>query len=270
MLYDRDYRKLTEEEVSVWKKVEELFNKSKRGGIISPAALHKYWDDLPCAVVHYKQLFPNNYIIPSQLRQKNADTSAVEKFKCLLNGNCTERSVLNFIKEEKAYDIVTSIFDAYRLGHHSSFVFREFELPPNYIADFLLVGKNSGGYEFIFVELESPYGQIVTKDGDFGNVIRKGIKQVMDWDSWLEKNYYSLRLVFEKHLGKMESLPKEFFELEKSRIHYVVIAGRRSDYKEKTYELRRRLLKSNNILLLHYDNLFKVEALLESTLLGEY
>ena len=71
MLYDRDYRKLTEEEVSVWKKVEELFNKSKRGGIISPAALHKYWDDLPCAVVHYKQLFPNNYIIPSQLRQKN-------------------------------------------------------------------------------------------------------------------------------------------------------------------------------------------------------
>lgn len=32
----------------------------------------------------------------------------------------------------------------------------------------------------------------------------------MDWDSWLEKNYYSLRLVFEKHLGKMESLPKEF------------------------------------------------------------
>ena len=38
MLYDRDYRKLTEEEVSVWKKVEELFNKSKRGGIISPAA----------------------------------------------------------------------------------------------------------------------------------------------------------------------------------------------------------------------------------------
>lgn len=178
MLYDRDYRKLTEEEVSVWKKVEELFNKSKRGGIISPAALHKYWDDLPCAVVHYKQLFPNNYIIPSQLRQKNGDTSAVEKFKCLLNGNCTERSVLNFIKEEKAYDIVTSIFDAYRLGHHSSFVFREFELPPNYIADFLLVGKNSGGYEFIFVELESPYGQIVTKDGDFGNVIRKGIKQV--------------------------------------------------------------------------------------------
>lgn len=99
MLYDRDYRKLTEEEVSVWKKVEELFNKSKRGGIISPAALHKYWDDLPCAVVHYKQLFPNNYIIPSQLRQKNGDTSAVEKFKCLLNGNCTERSVLNFIKE---------------------------------------------------------------------------------------------------------------------------------------------------------------------------
>lgn len=85
MLYDRDYRKLTEEEVSVWKKVEELFNKSKRGSIINSAALHKYWDDLPLAVVHYKQLFPNNYIMPSQLRQKNGGTSAVELESTLLD-----------------------------------------------------------------------------------------------------------------------------------------------------------------------------------------
>ena len=83
-----------------------------------------------------------------------------------------------------------------------------------------------------------------------------------------EKTYFN---VFSRqcNFGTVQFSYREFFELEKSRIHYVVIAGRRSDYKEKTYELRRRLLKSNNILLLHYDNLFKVEALLESTL-GEY
>jgi hypothetical protein len=54
----------------------------------------------------------------------------------------------------------------------------------------------------------------------------------------------------------MEQLPREFHELDKSRLHYVIIAGRRSDFTKKTYQLRRKLLKSNNILLLHYDNLF--------------
>lgn len=123
------------------------------------------------------------------------------------------------------------------------------------MADFLLVGKNSDGYEFIFVEFESPYGQIVTQDGEFGTVIRKGIKQVTDWDSWIEKNYYSLRMVFEKHINKHHALPKEFYELDKSRIHYAVVAGRREDYTEKTYELRRRSLQRSGILVMHYDNL---------------
>lgn len=191
----------------------------------------------------------------------------MDKFKILLEKECTERDILNFINKEKAYYVIASIFDGYRFGHHQAFLFREFELPPNYIVDFVLIGKNSGGFEFIFVELENPNGQIVTKEGEFGVAIRKGIKQINDWDDWIEKNFYSLRLVFNKYMGQQEQLPKEFYELEKSRIHYVVIAGRRSDYTNKTYQLRRKLLKSNNILLLHYDNLLDIDPLMEQRIL---
>ncbi len=50
-------------------------------------------------------------------------------------------------------------------------------------------------------------------------------------------------------------LPKEFYKSDRSRRHYVVVAGRRTDYTGKTYALRRELAKENGILLLHYDNL---------------
>ena len=39
------------------------------------------------------------------------------------------------------------------------------------------------------------------------------------------------------------------------RFHYVVIAGRRSDFNERTYRIRRMRRASNpRISLLHYDN----------------
>lgn len=266
MLFERDYTKLTIEEFEIWNKVESEYNRSKT----NPKAIIKYYTDLPIAALYYKQLFPNNYICISDLKRESVLSNVIEEFRNLINRPCSERDILNFIKDKKAYSIIASIFDGYRFGHHQAFLFREFELPPNYIADFLLVGKNSGGFEFIFIELESPQGQITTKEGEFGAVIRKGLKQVYDWDNWIEKNYYSLRLVFEKYIGEFEKqLPKEFYELEKSRIHYVVVAGRRSDYNEKTYQLRRKLMIKNDILLLHYDNLLNINCFMRERLLNE-
>ena len=71
--------------------------------------------------------------------------------------------------------------------------------------------------------------------------------------------------MFDKYLGTQEQLPNEFFELDKSRIHYAVIAGRRSDFTKKTYQLKRKILKSDSILILHYDNIFdSVDYLLQA------
>ncbi len=266
MLYERNYKELTEKEIEIWDKVEAEFNQSKT----NPKSLIKYYDDLPKAVLHHKQLFPNNFLDIPELKREAVLKNIFGKFKEFIDNPCTERDILNFIKTQRAYYIIASIFDGYRFGHHQAFLFREFAFPPNFVADFLLVGKSSDGFEFIFIELENPQGQITIADGEFGTVIRKGIKQVNDWDDWIEKNYYSLRLVFEKYIGTFEQqLPKEFFELEKSRIHYVIVAGRRSDYTAKTYQLRRKLLKSNEILLLHYDNLLKIDWFMRERLLDE-
>ena len=211
MLYERDYRILTDEEKVIWQKVEDTFNKAKakRNNIITPAAMNKYYQEIPVAALHHKQLFPNNYLNTGDLANKEKLKKIIEEFKILIDNSATERDILNFIRDKKAYFIIASMLKGfqYRFGHHTAFAFKEFELPPNYIVDYLLVGKNSGGYEFVFIELENAYGQITNTDGEFGITIRKGIKQINDWDNWLESNYSSLRLMYDKYIGTLEKLP---------------------------------------------------------------
>ena len=102
--------------------------------------------------------------------------------------------------------------------------------------------------------LESPNDRITIANGELGTAFRKGLNQIEEWDAWLDANFSSLREMFDKCRNQSESLPSEFITLDKSRVHYVVVAGRRSDFLDKTYRTRRKKLRDNSELLLHYDN----------------
>ena len=267
MFYKRDYTKLTPEEILLWQKAELIIkNGEKDNGLISSTNMTAYFDTLPLAAQHARTLFPNNYLSTEKLKDNTELIDTKKEFETLLNSGAGEQQLLNFIRDKEAAFIPGSILKNYTFGHHIAFAFREFELPPYYKADFLLVGKSSMGYEFIFVEFESPTGNIINADGDFGTVIRKGLKQIEDWEFWIEANYSIMKLVYDKMLMRglvppdLESkinnqLPNEFFELDKTRIHFTVIAGRRKDFSTKAYRKKRKLFKDKNVLLLHYDNL---------------
>ncbi|WP_216070286.1 DUF4263 domain-containing protein, partial [Acinetobacter johnsonii] len=51
-----------------------------------------------------------------------------------------------------------------------------------------------------------------------------------------------------------ESLPNEFCNFDRTRIHYVVVAGKRNDFNDRTYRLVREF-RNKNIHFIHYDNL---------------
>lgn len=140
----------------------------------------------------------------------------------------------------------------YDFGHPDAFIFPEFQLGNSYQVDFLLVGKNSSGYHFIFVELEDPYKQITLKDGELGNAFIKGIRQTRDWKHWLEQDFQSLSTVFTRYKHPQMTLPPEFFKYDSSQIHYIVIAERRENFNEKTYRLSRMSKLQDNTALLHY------------------
>ncbi|WP_413998177.1 Shedu anti-phage system protein SduA domain-containing protein [Flavobacterium sp. W1B] len=257
-LFDKDYTKLSHPEQEA---LEKIHNKEEGSFLIRDfeKLSHRLevYRNFPF-VLNYDSLFPKNHLNTVELATSNIKNIAiVQKFSALLSTEITERDILNFIRDNRAYFIIGSILLNYTIyGHHDRYIFPEIELPPNFQADFLLIGKNSNGYHFLLIELENPTGNITLADGNFGNAIRKGLNQIDDWRDWLENNFNGLRKAIEKLNIFNKQLPKEFYEFDSTRFEYAVIAGRRSDYNDKSNRLKRKL-RRNGVFLLHYDNLIE-------------
>ena len=250
-IYERDYRLLTDDEKEQWNalKAKEII----RSGEIE--IRQSYYSEYPLAVRHYLSLFPNNHLDIFPIWNGAESSLTIEKFKKLISEESNgEREILNFIRKEKAYPMIASILDHYNFGHHDTFIFPEFPLGNSFRVDYLIIGRASCGFQFIFIELEAVNNRITLSNGDFGESIRKGLSQIADWDYWLDENFQSLSEIFNRLKKDDTPLPNEFYKLDKSRIHYSIIAGRRDHYNEKTYRLRRKEKDQKKITIFHYDN----------------
>ena len=251
MLYDRDYLEgLTEEEEREYLRIRETENSKAKYG------RRNMFLSYPKAARMCNSLFPNNYLDIADLKNHELLRKSKEEFGALIDDpNCNERQILNFINGTKYYNIIGSLLLGltFNTGHHAASLFPEFQLGTEYKADYLIVGKGSGGYEFVFIELENPYGNITLKDGQLGKEFRKGISQLEDWRRWLPTGFSSFGEVMRKYKNRSRDLPDEFHRLDLSRFHYIVIAGRRSDFTEKTYVIRREKMKNEDTYILHYD-----------------
>ncbi|MDW3195446.1 MAG: DUF4263 domain-containing protein [Cytophagales bacterium] len=248
MLYERNYLELTEQEKSELEKAKKPFSSDSGGVIID-------YEKMPKAAFFYESLFPNNMLDIDELMISDRTTRILSDFRSLIDSRAsTERDILNFIKSNRAYFIIASVLVDFHFGHHVAYAFPEFELPPDYRVDYLIIGKSSYGHEFVFVELENPYNSITVKDGGLGSTFRKGIKQLSDWNNWIESNFNHLQLMFEKFKGTTCEFPEEFRKLDTTRMHYITVAGRRTDFNEVTYRMARKMM-SDRFRILHYDNL---------------
>lgn len=256
-LYERDYSILTGEDEK--KKNEYLHQLSNRDLLnIKPV------DYFPLAVRHNMSMFPNNHIELQGMKDQRSISSLNDAFlKLIEKEGCLEREVLNFINQTPAYHIVASVLkNRYPFGHHELYLFKEMHLGCDYRTDYLLIGKGSGGYEFLLIEFEKPDGRITLKDGHLGESFRKGLFQVEDWKTWMDANFD----VFTKDLASVKGdgfFPIELTRYDSTRFHYLVVAGRRGDFTEKTYKMVREYRQRMDILLLHHDNLYDSSVELE-------
>ena len=250
-LYERDYAILTNEEIQEKERIDLEGGHVFGHGIGRRNFFHKY----PKAIRHNLSLFPNNYMDVNLLKDEGSLNNQCELFERLINNKeCKELDVKRFIQNNRFYHIPASIFNLYNFGHHEAALFKEFQLGNNYRADYLLAGRASGGWEFVYVEFESPYGDVVLNDGNLGQVIRKGLNQIDDWKSFLELNYSTVCSEFEKNTNK--PLPREFVKYDSTRMHYVVVAGRRDDFSSDNIRTQqRRIEQQRHIKIIHYDNL---------------
>ena len=259
-LFRKDYLKLSDEEsqaVELYKsfdavpKGQTIKMMTRAEAIKQREVLLKY-----PFIKNVFSLFPNYYLNNFDLTTNKLEyVRKLQLFMELLDDKAiTERHILNFIRENEAQFIISSALNYTTFGHHDRYIFQEVALPPNHQADFLIIGKNSHGYHFILVELENPYGGVTIKDGSFGATIRKGLNQVDDWRTWLDKNFTSLKNVLQKLKRPSATLPEEFFEYDRTRFQHLVVAGRRDDFSEKTYRAT-RTMKQQGTIIIHYDNL---------------
>lgn len=251
-IYTRDYRiGYNEEEGRQYQLVCDRENSGTAIGLIN------HYPDYPEAVRHYLSLFPNHHIDPWDWTSREDFDSLIDGYEKIVHmSSSNERDTQQYIRNKGAYFIILSLLSYYQFGHHEAYIFPEFHLGNDYIPDYLLVGKSSGGYEFVFVELESPHGSIkIEKDRYLGNVPRKGLNQIDDWKRWLESNFNKLESTFKKELVKDHKLPSEFYEYDSSRIHFMLVAGTREDFNDNIYYTARDMLKNKDTTIKHYDNI---------------
>ncbi|MNW36525.1 hypothetical protein D3C74_135380 [compost metagenome] len=202
-------------------------------------------------------LFPYNHIDVVNLEKAEEKVKKLYEFKILIEKSDTnERDILNYINSGEYHLIGGIVKNGYFFGHHSAYLFPEFQLGNDYKVDYLVIGKNSDGYHFLLIELEAIYGNITTKDGDFGKAVRSGLSQIDDWKSWIEGNHTTFTRELLKYKNDERQLPSVFYTYDSSRFNYAVIGGRREDFKyEKTRRKQRESWKVNGIRILHYDNI---------------
>lgn len=247
-LYDRDYTKLTNEEIAEKEKIDSQNKGKQKFGMKNP------YFEYSKAMRHNMSLFPNNFMDLPILQDADELGGQCDAFEELLNNkSITELDVKRYIQNNGFYHIPASIFANYHFAHHEAVLFKEFPLGTRYRADYLLAGRASGGWQFVFVEFENPYGSITVRSGDFGETIRKGLNQINQWKLFIEGHYSVLTSEFEKYAVRL--LDTEFTKFDSTRMHYAVVAGRRSDYCDYTRRLQRLEEERENIKILHYDNI---------------
>ncbi|MBI2373713.1 MAG: hypothetical protein HYV07_06905 [Deltaproteobacteria bacterium] len=206
--------------------------------------------------------FPNNYLDPGDLGDKDKLRAQLKSFRELLDAPTTgERAILNHIRDQRPLFVVACLLrQEYNTGHHDAFLFREFKLGSQWQADFLLIGRSSGGHDFVWVELESPKDEppkkVVAGDGTFGAIIRDGIKQVHDWRRTIQASFPTIAQDLERMSNK--PLEQDLRTLDLDRHHFVVVAGRRQHFQiadGNSYDERRRLRRTEDVLVIHYDRL---------------
>jgi hypothetical protein len=118
-------------------------------------------------------------------------------------------------------------------------------LGAEYVPDFLLAEKDSGGLRWYAVELERPQAKMFKKNGDPSAELTHALRQISDWRDWLSHNRdYAARPSGQSGRGLIDIDPE---------LEGLIIIGRDSDIDESTAARRRRLARNNRVEIETYD-----------------
>jgi hypothetical protein len=137
-------------------------------------------------------------------------------------------------------------------GGHGRWIIPKQRLGAQHVTDFMIGERDSMGFRWQAVELESPLAKMFTKSGNPSAHLTHAIRQIQDWRMWLAANQnYAARDRGEDGLGLTEIHPE---------VEGLIIMGRRATESEETRRLRRQMGRDAKIEIHTFDYL--LEALI--------
>ena len=195
------------------------------------------------------------YVIPDRFirlprHRDDVDFDAEsEMFRGVLDSAEKENDVQRYIKDNQKWFIPGSLLRNYDFGHHEAYIVPEQALGAEYKADYMLLGKNSIGYQIVLVEFEDVNVDYKLKNFNTeSDPVRKGITQIMDWKRWLDehRSYFIQSSGLESISGIIPSWG----------IYYSLVVGRRSRMDEIANQMRgQKMRETPGLSIVSYDRL---------------
>jgi hypothetical protein len=118
-------------------------------------------------------------------------------------------------------------------GGHGRWVIPQKRLGAEFVPDFVIGERHTGGFEWLLVELESPTASMFRKDGEPSAELWHALRQITDWRAWLERNRdYATRPRADAGLGLTDISPNS---------RGLVLIGRAHDLNDADRPRRQRL-----------------------------
>jgi hypothetical protein len=91
-------------------------------------------------------------------------------------------------REERFQQVLTAhpaLLASLVIGNWQTYVIPKVRLGSEFVPDYLVLGLNSLGPQWLTVEIEAPHHRIEIASGDLSQATRHAVRQVVDWRDWL-------------------------------------------------------------------------------------
>lgn len=169
----------------------------------------------------------------------------VEALRTVLDDATREEDVQQFLQKNPHFLI------QHLGGGHGRWVIPKKRLGSEHVTDFMIGERDSMGFHWIAVELESPLSKMFTKGGNPSASLTHAVRQMQDWRTWLSDNQnYAARLRNQDGLGLTDI---------HTQVPGLILMGRRSTESDDTRRRRRQMSRDSNIEIHTFD--FLLDAL---------
>ncbi len=133
-------------------------------------------------------------LAPYLVSQESARWVQLQELDAILSEGRSESDLQQFLESNRELIAITQEF-----GHHGLYVLSQVPLGNKHRADFMVACRNSMGFFWTAIELESPQHDVVKADGHFTATTNHALDQIEDWREYVRNNRASVQQI--KSLG---------------------------------------------------------------------